>query len=416
MDKPINVLIVDDELLVRQGLRSTIDWLRYGMQVAGEAANGEAALDLYERLQPEVIITDIVMPRMDGIALAKEIRRRDPHCKILFLSCHGEFTYAQEGIRVGAAGYVLKTSLDHDEMHEYLSSIAHEVQKQRQEEAVRHHRGTGLPEQSGAASTASLTALWRRWLTRRQPEDEQRLLARVKEWWPDAEGKWIDIALITAEHEQHVLADDAELLPAWQPAMLLSFLDTTGQRIAASTAELWPLLESRLIAAKQRVPSLVWRCRPARRLEEVLQNWLRLRQYRKIELKYRIPARLESDAVLTAIEYIEDRLAEGPSTAEIAEHAGMSRSHFSLLFKKETGCSLIEFIYKIRLERACLLLETTDLKAHVISEKVGIHNFKHFSRWFKQMTGLTPTEYRQTRRIAPALSAQQTTALTNTPG
>ena len=85
MDKPINVLIVDDELLVRQGLRSTIDWARYGMQVAGEAANGEAALDLYERLQPEVIITDIVMPRMDGIALAKEIRRRDPHCKILFL-------------------------------------------------------------------------------------------------------------------------------------------------------------------------------------------------------------------------------------------------------------------------------------------------------------------------------------------
>ena len=59
-----------------------------------------------------------------------------------------------------------------------------------------------------------------------------------------------------------------ELLPAWQPAMLLSFLDTTGQRIAASTAELWPLLESRLIAAKQRVPSLVWRCRPAGRLEE----------------------------------------------------------------------------------------------------------------------------------------------------
>ena len=48
MDKPINVLIVDDELLVRQGLRSTIDWARYGMQVAGEAANGEAALDLYE--------------------------------------------------------------------------------------------------------------------------------------------------------------------------------------------------------------------------------------------------------------------------------------------------------------------------------------------------------------------------------
>ena len=64
MDKPINVLMVDDELLVRQGLRSTIDWARYGMQVAGEAANGEAALDLYERLQPEVIITDIVMPRM----------------------------------------------------------------------------------------------------------------------------------------------------------------------------------------------------------------------------------------------------------------------------------------------------------------------------------------------------------------
>jgi two-component system response regulator YesN len=103
-----SLLIVDDERWVRQGLRSTIDWQAEGIDVIGEAEDGEAALKLIELQVPDIIITDIKMPRMDGITLIETVMNRKLPTKIVIISGYSDFSFAQKAMRCGASDYVLK--------------------------------------------------------------------------------------------------------------------------------------------------------------------------------------------------------------------------------------------------------------------------------------------------------------------
>ncbi|KIL41645.1 hypothetical protein SD70_05880 [Gordoniibacillus kamchatkensis] len=102
------VLIVEDEWLVREGLKTTMDWEELGCRLLGEACDGETALQMMEEEAPDILLTDIRMPGMDGIQLAAETAGRYPHVKIVFLTGFDDFVYAQQAIRLGAADYVLK--------------------------------------------------------------------------------------------------------------------------------------------------------------------------------------------------------------------------------------------------------------------------------------------------------------------
>jgi two-component system, response regulator YesN len=117
------VLIVDDELLVRVGLRSTIDWTAIGFKVVAEASNGEEAYEQYKKYMPDVIITDIKMPKKDGLWLVEEIRKGNRHAKILVLTCHDEFSYARKALQVGASDYLLKFEIEDEELMELMQSI-----------------------------------------------------------------------------------------------------------------------------------------------------------------------------------------------------------------------------------------------------------------------------------------------------
>ena len=94
------VIIVDDEPVIRRGLRETIEWDALGLEVAGEAADGSEALKLVRDIRPEILITDIRMPEMDGIALIREIRKTDLNVKITILSGYSDYDYLKEAIRL----------------------------------------------------------------------------------------------------------------------------------------------------------------------------------------------------------------------------------------------------------------------------------------------------------------------------
>ncbi|WP_331436876.1 response regulator [Paenibacillus sp. E194] len=94
-DNPIKVLIADDESIVRRGLMATVNWSRFNMVVVADAPNGQKAWEAFLLHEPEVVITDIVMPEMDGIELAKRVKEKSPHTRVLLLSCHRDFEYAQ---------------------------------------------------------------------------------------------------------------------------------------------------------------------------------------------------------------------------------------------------------------------------------------------------------------------------------
>jgi len=102
------VFFVEDEIITREGIRDNVDWESNGFEFCGEASDGEMALPLLRTVRPDVLITDIKMPFMDGLQLSKIVRERMPTVKIVILSGHDEFEYAQEAINLGVTDYLLK--------------------------------------------------------------------------------------------------------------------------------------------------------------------------------------------------------------------------------------------------------------------------------------------------------------------
>jgi len=106
-DAPIRVLIVDDHEVVREGLRAFLE-LQDGIEVAGEAGDGEAAVAAVEELAPDVVLMDLVMPRLDGVGAMQELRRRELATRVIVLTSFTDDAKLLPAIRTGAAGYLLK--------------------------------------------------------------------------------------------------------------------------------------------------------------------------------------------------------------------------------------------------------------------------------------------------------------------
>ncbi len=106
---PMRLVIADDHALVRDGLRSILED-EPGLEVVGEAANGQEALDLCRRLQPDLVLMDVRMPDMDGLQATRAIKQEHPSIGILMVTMHENPDYLLEALSAGAAGYVLKGS------------------------------------------------------------------------------------------------------------------------------------------------------------------------------------------------------------------------------------------------------------------------------------------------------------------
>lgn len=110
----IKVLVVEDEYMVRHGIIETLDWQSMGCSVIAEAANGMQGYDLIMELQPDLVITDIRMPYMDGVTMVLKLRENGCRAQFIMLSAHSDFGYAQSAIRVGACDYLLKPLKDEE--------------------------------------------------------------------------------------------------------------------------------------------------------------------------------------------------------------------------------------------------------------------------------------------------------------
>ncbi|PYI54031.1 response regulator [Paenibacillus flagellatus] len=107
----LTVLVVDDELPLRQELR-LFPWESHGFELAGEAENGEEALRFIRDFSPDIVVTDITMPVMDGLELFRAVKEEQPDIPFILLTCHSEFDYAREAVRLGAADYLIKVMME----------------------------------------------------------------------------------------------------------------------------------------------------------------------------------------------------------------------------------------------------------------------------------------------------------------
>lgn len=121
------LLIVDDEYLVRQGIKHLLNWEKEGFQVIGEAANGKEALELIEQVRPHIVLTDIVMPVMDGEAFTRTVKLRYPEIEVIVLSSFSEFEYVRSTFQSGVADYILKPTLDNNQLLDILRATAAQI-------------------------------------------------------------------------------------------------------------------------------------------------------------------------------------------------------------------------------------------------------------------------------------------------
>ncbi len=124
-----SVFLVEDEIVIRDGLKVSFPWEQYGFAYVGDAADGEVALPLIRQTKPDVLITDIRMPFMDGISLSKMIKKELPNTRIIIISGFDDFSYAQEAISIGVDNYLLKP-ITKDKLGDVMSDAKNKLDKE----------------------------------------------------------------------------------------------------------------------------------------------------------------------------------------------------------------------------------------------------------------------------------------------
>lgn len=128
----LKVFLVEDESIVREGLRDNMPWQQYGYRFVGEASDGEMALPMIRKLKPDVLFTDIKMPFMDGLALSRIVSQEFPDMKIIIISGYDDFEYARQAIKLGVEQYLLKP-ITKVTMTKVLSELKEKIESQREQ-------------------------------------------------------------------------------------------------------------------------------------------------------------------------------------------------------------------------------------------------------------------------------------------
>ncbi len=132
----LKIFLVEDEFIVREGIKNIIDWKSHGYEFCGEASDGEVAYPMIQKLKPDIVITDIKMPFMDGLTLSKLIKKELPWTEIIILTGHEKFEYAKEAIKIGVAEYLSKP-ISGNELLREVDTLAAKIEEKKKERELK---------------------------------------------------------------------------------------------------------------------------------------------------------------------------------------------------------------------------------------------------------------------------------------
>lgn len=358
------------------------------MEVVSDVPNGVKAWNAFLEHRPHVVITDIVMPEMDGIELSRKVKELAPATKIILLSCHRDFEYAQQGMKLGASGYLLKTDFEDEELEDMLAKFQQEL-------AAASSLATARDRESDQEEL--LSTLLYAWLNGHHEKFIGELEKRAREEWsfygepvvvyliktPGCGATWMELVKQGSVEDQQ-LCERGAVIPYGDERCycLVPEADVDA-------------MESLLVEKKSEHAKLRWTKRgPLSRIEEQAEALLALHKEAELEKYYNASAADWPDAIWRAVKLLHDNPSAEWSVSDVARQVGLSRSHFSILFKKSVGDSFVAFQYKRKLKLAYGLLRDTNLTMQEIAERTGLGDSKYFSKWFKRCTGETPSRYR----------------------
>ena len=132
----LTIMLVDDEVLALDYLKNMVAWEEHGYQVKGCATGAKKALELYDRIKPDIVISDIRMPGMDGLELTRLLKEKNKDTAIILLSAYGDFDYAQKAIRYGVSNYLLKHELCEKLLLTELERAREQVKRQKRKNQI----------------------------------------------------------------------------------------------------------------------------------------------------------------------------------------------------------------------------------------------------------------------------------------
>jgi len=445
----INVLIVDDEKIVRRGLVTFMPWNQFGMTVVGEANNGENALKFLENNKVDLLFTDLSMPVMSGVELMREVTKIYPHIQIVVLTLHQNFDYIQEALRLGAIDYIAKTELEKEQFEDILERIVSAIDTKKikaktQTELDYHavnqifvaypllqHRDTSNEESlilEGAHEVETDVWYWT-YLPKQFLEstnvyacvciqeisglDRKSLIKLIRSY--RRHGLFYDYD--PNEYIQYVNGDQIESYPLTDD---YDVLELKKQWLLADWLYDNDLFDKMLAHLKQlRLPSIrlnrlffsltdEWNRLYGTMLETsiVIEDdyahfydfvtWIKETRMKIHSSNVKPDFSLEIQSSITKAKMLAQQLIHQPlSAAEMAKSVNMSLSYFSQCFKQIVGQTYTDYLRDIRMEKAKSYLSNTMKTIQWIADDVGYNDEKYFSRLFKEHVGMLPSEYRQ---------------------
>ncbi len=412
------LMLVDDEYFVRVGMRETVDWAALGVEYIGDAATGKAGFEMACKLQPDIIITDIRMPGMDGLELIDHCKNAGLQSQYIVMSAHNEFDYAKGALQRGACDYVLKPVSD----SLLVQAIKKAIGLIEKEKDAEKNRQTATRYQTEMADYTLLK------IAMNPSYSEQEIKERLER---------ASVQFLTDEHfvifirikDYHMLLKNRtrDELKNFSAALddavekSLATLDKDSWRslsgensnriifvsnpkneltVAALKKEMYDLCAS-LGNRFEDIHIAVGISAKQQSVGEIAQGYTQ--SYMAAYLNSVAQQNsvncfsLESEGyrweIVAALNYISVHYAEDISIDDIASELFISPSHLMHLFRDEMGKTINECITEHRMQTAQLMLRNSNYNISEISDKIGYKNAKYFTRVFKKYTNFTPSEF-----------------------
>lgn len=433
----IRALIVDDEKLARKGFISIVPWEQFHIQVAGEAANGKLALDFMQQHEIDLLFLDLTMPVMNGIELMKEVKRTSPSTKMVVLTCHQDFDYIQEALRLGALDYIVKTQLDTEKIDDILGRIVERFQSEdsslhRSEKAivrqqVQHHYSllidvaaaytnapSPFPEQLARSEHVydAGNGMWLFCRDNHEPDREiQQFVTGQDDWiWVDIEGS----------HEQSVHAIARVVDTAALRQMYYSF--KSGQKMGMISLNNDAVSAKSAKSADSYLETGEW--------TQLLTHWSDmgwiydeasfrelLRAVEHLKPDYHAMMRLSEEQLVHWLSWLSeagyDRLLHSLHTCYFWHQLAAWLAYFREAVHKRTGMVVYSTDIILMIMRSVQLLHESDnydFNRDELAAKL-LMSGSYFSRCFKDIIGQPYSEYTKNLRLKKALALVESTQL-----
>jgi two-component system, response regulator YesN len=342
------VIIVDDEPIIKKSLTKLIEMKFPQFKVIGYADDGREALSLTKKLRPNLIITDIRMPEMDGLELIHHIETLGLDIKIVVVSGFDEFEYAQHAMRHGAVDYLLKP-IKPDMFYKMLEKV-----------------------ESHLKNRTFYTQKTRDWLYKCKEYSEEIITNLL-----GARNKECEDILSNCYQEMKTQQVDSLLTREFYFDLYKFVKAGINNRLDKNLS--YEPFETSSFHYENKA------------IIEHLKDWfMNITNYIQVTKNWGNTLKVK-----LALEFINAHFADPNITLQdVADHVNMSAAYFSRQFKEECGKSFIHYLTELRMEEAKKLLVDIRLKTYEIAEMVGYNDYPHFTKTFKKYHKLSPKEYR----------------------